>query len=130
MEMHVELKVHANDDPFKDAPGVFENQSEAGTSTRGQMSLYAAAQLSRQHRLWIFSVGIFGKFARLFRWDRAGVVVSGRIDYQANPEVLAEYFGVSAIFHQSNEDTILLSKVLRARRRNFSSMLSTQSTNA
>lgn len=93
MEMHIEMKAKASDDPLTDDPSsVFENQAGHATSTRGQMVLYAGAQLSRQHRRWIFSLGIFGKYARFFRWDRAGVIASDRFDYQANPKVLAKFF--------------------------------------
>jgi Fungal protein kinase len=98
MEMHIEMKAKSTHDPFSDPKpnllGVqknFENSSEAPRSSRGQMILYATAQLARQQRLFIFSLGIFDNFARFFRWDRAGVVVSGRIDYMASPDILAEF---------------------------------------
>lgn len=99
MELHVEMKDSHTDDPFKDGDSeasdestLVENATVDGISSRGQISLYAAAQLSRQHRLWMFSVGIFGRFARLFRWDRAGVIVSAQIDYHKNSQELAEFF--------------------------------------
>ena len=88
--------MRADHDPFLDPKlnrsiADFENPSKSSISTRGQITLYATAQLARQHRLFIFSLAIFGKFARLFRWDRAGVIVSDRIDYTTDPATLAEY---------------------------------------
>ena len=46
-----------------------------------------------QFRTCVFSVGIFGKVARLFHWDRAGAIVSAPIKYSAkgNRE-LAKFF--------------------------------------
>lgn len=54
--------------------------------------------LSQQHvnqfRTWIFSVSIFGKIARLFRYDRSGFQVTDGIDYSAEEgnRLLTEFF--------------------------------------
>jgi len=66
MEMFVEFK-HGN--------------TSDTCSTRGQITLYSARQRAYQFRTSVFTVGIFGKIARLFRWDRTGSKVTVPIDY-------------------------------------------------
>ncbi|GJJ09168.1 hypothetical protein Clacol_003390 [Clathrus columnatus] len=69
-----------SEDPFDDN-GKYEigrNGSRAGRYTLGQITAYAAAQHAAQFRTHIFSILLFPKYARLFRWDRAGVVVTER----------------------------------------------------
>lgn len=98
MEMHIEMKALPTSDPFnkelepiEPEKRLFENDTVESRSVLGQLTLYAASQLARQHRLWIFSLAIFGNFARLFRWDRAGVVISDRFDY-TSLDFLSQYF--------------------------------------
>jgi hypothetical protein len=57
------------------------------------MALYASRMQKHQFRTFVLSVGIFGNIARLFRWDRSGVVVSKPIMYseEGNRE-LSEFF--------------------------------------
>ncbi|GJJ09148.1 hypothetical protein Clacol_003370 [Clathrus columnatus] len=79
------------DDPFDDGEYVtlgedgtsktetyFLREARAGRHTLGQLTAYAAAQHAAQFRTHIFSVLVFPKHARLFRWDRSGVVVTER----------------------------------------------------
>lgn len=46
----------------------------------GQHTLYVTEIIVRQCRVCVFSIALFGSRARLFRWDRAGCVVSAAFD--------------------------------------------------
>lgn len=52
---------------------------------------FAMEVFARQHRLAVFSIGMAGSFARLFRWDRAGCVVTEAFDIRQHPELLLEF---------------------------------------
>ena len=98
MELFVEFKRETASDPFADTDkpgceGQFQKPSDAACATRGRMTLYSTRMQMYQFRTCVFSVGIFGEVARLFRWDRAGVIVSSPIEYSTpgNRE-LAEFF--------------------------------------
>ena len=94
MQMFIELKLSANSDPFCDGSdgGLTEHDTILGNQTRGQSLLYAAGQLAYQHRLFAFSLLIFGNKARFIRWDREGAVVSAVIDYSKRPQIVIEFF--------------------------------------
>jgi hypothetical protein len=82
MEMFVEFKRGDTSDPFH-AKGQksFEKLHETTCTTRGQIVLYSTVLQTYQFRTWVFSIGIFGNVARLFRWDRAGAIVSEPISF-------------------------------------------------
>ena len=80
-ELMVEAKYDDNDDPFEVHPtdkGLFR-EGDRPKQTLGQVTNYATAHLAAQFRTHIFSILYFRKAARLMRWDRAGVIVSERI---------------------------------------------------
>ncbi|GJJ09153.1 hypothetical protein Clacol_003375 [Clathrus columnatus] len=56
----------------------FLRATRAGRHSLGQITACAAAQHAAQFRTHILSVLVFPKHARLFRWDRSGVVVTER----------------------------------------------------
>ncbi|KAI0077404.1 hypothetical protein K474DRAFT_1595971, partial [Panus rudis PR-1116 ss-1] len=56
-----------------------------------QLSTYLCAQFSRQHRMFTFSICIFGRYARFLRIDRSGIVVSEAFNYITNPRILADF---------------------------------------
>ncbi|EIW78346.1 hypothetical protein CONPUDRAFT_83790 [Coniophora puteana RWD-64-598 SS2] len=105
METWMEVTAHEEDDPFDDPPPEltgedlfahlrahpFEREAEQGMLTRGRALAHAVAQLGSQNRNFVFSTVVFGRFARLVRWDRAGAAVSRRFDYTKTPELLAEF---------------------------------------
>lgn len=99
-EMHIEFKAANSQDPFNDPKEgkrrktlKFERDScREARLTRGQMTSYAVAQLGSQFRVFAFSVMIFGNFARLIRWDRAGAIVTEKFSYTENPGLLANFF--------------------------------------
>ena len=94
MELFVEFKRGSTSDPFNmDGKVPFPKAFETTCASRGQMVLYATRLQMYQFRTFVFSVGIFGNVARLFRWDRSGAIVSAPIMYaeEGNRE-LSEFF--------------------------------------
>ncbi|THH29067.1 hypothetical protein EUX98_g5121 [Antrodiella citrinella] len=97
----MELKREASSDPFRvDEPdpndtdpdrSLFKN-TDAAQKTTGQLASYAAAQLARQQRTFMFSLLICGDQVRFIRWDRSGAIVSTSFSYRDNPIHLAEFF--------------------------------------
>ncbi|KAL5499274.1 hypothetical protein ACEPAH_1792 [Sanghuangporus vaninii] len=57
----------------------------------GQCVAYAVEACLRQHRVFYFSVLVIGTRARIFRWDRAGAIVTKAFDYRDHPELLCEF---------------------------------------
>ena len=94
MEMFVKFKRGNTSDPFQsDNRQPFWKLFENTCATRGQIILYSTRQQTYQFRTCTFSVGIFGNVARLFRWDRAGAIVSEPIPYcEEGNHDLAEFF--------------------------------------
>lgn len=41
---------------------------------------------------FVFVVGIYGNTARIFRFDRSGVIISKAFEYVSSPHILAEFF--------------------------------------
>jgi hypothetical protein len=86
MDIFAEFKFDANADPFIDPEGhtpnkEFERDTDAARLLRGQLSSYVAALSGSQFRVHVFTILIFGCFARLMFWDRNGAVVSRAFDY-------------------------------------------------
>lgn len=52
---------------------------------------HAQAQWDRQHRQFFFHLVLVNAGARFIRWDRAGAVVSERIDYAEDPTLLVQF---------------------------------------
>ncbi|KZT19651.1 hypothetical protein NEOLEDRAFT_1141783 [Neolentinus lepideus HHB14362 ss-1] len=73
------------------SPYAFERDTDSGTRTRAQISDYARLMWHYQHRTFFFQVLIMKDFARLLRYDRAGVIVSEAFRYQKTP-YLAQFF--------------------------------------
>ena len=94
MELFAELKHDTQYDPFPDLPNgeMEERDSINGDDTHEQCFLYAANQLDYQHRLFAFSLVVFGKKARFVRWDREGVVISAGVDCSQRQDLLIEFF--------------------------------------
>ncbi|CAL1708974.1 unnamed protein product [Somion occarium] len=97
MEFFVEVKVAKPADPFYDINSkalkeTIEKMKGDSAKTRGQITSYAAALLSRQHRTFAFSITICGQYVRFFRWDRAGCIVSEKFNFLRDSHLLAEFF--------------------------------------
>ena len=111
MEFHIERKPESHD-PFHDPPQdmkrslrekfPFEHNTLDGNHSRGQISSYTASQFNVQSRVSSFSLLFVGKFVRFIRWDRAGAVVTSRIDWRKNPWCLASFLWRFA--HSSDAD--------------------------
>ncbi|KAI0671012.1 hypothetical protein C8Q78DRAFT_1078957 [Trametes maxima] len=46
---------------------------------------------ARQHRLFLFTASISGSFARFYRWDRTGCIVTEAFDVHQYPNILCEF---------------------------------------
>jgi len=77
-----------NDDPHLRE----KNPSEEDKRTLSQISMYARNLLVRNASLFVFVVGIYGHFARIYRFDHAGGIASPSFNYTSNPEVLGEFY--------------------------------------
>ena len=85
MEMFVEFKSSDTSDPFYSEDQLpFEKLFKKTCATRRQIVLYSTRMQAYQFRTCAFSVGIFGNVARLFRWDRAGAIVSEPVPYSSS----------------------------------------------
>ncbi|KAJ2992450.1 hypothetical protein NUW54_g7931 [Trametes sanguinea] len=68
-----------------------EESLEEAEQTYGLHAAYATEIFARQHRLFLFSVSLHGSFARFFRWDRAGCLVSEVFDIRQQPELFTDF---------------------------------------
>ncbi|KAH9917497.1 uncharacterized protein B0H18DRAFT_848887, partial [Fomitopsis serialis] len=67
--------------------------SKVNDETLVQLSKSARNILVAQSRLFVFTVGIYGRLARIFRFDHAGAVCSQAFEYEShNGAVLHEFF--------------------------------------
>ena len=87
-----ECKYAPSSDPFHDEDPIFERGTEKACETLDQITLYATAHMAAQFRTHIFSLLILPKYARLLRWDRAGVVVTKEIPIAGSESALAEFY--------------------------------------
>lgn len=94
MEMFVEFKHGKSADPFATDDNIFPKIFNNTRVIRGQITLYSTRQQAYQFRTSLFNVGIFGKVARLFRWDRTGCQVTEPIEYSTKKgnRQLVEFF--------------------------------------
>ncbi|KAH9849520.1 hypothetical protein C2E23DRAFT_737111 [Lenzites betulinus] len=57
----------------------------------GTHTAFATEVLARQNRTFLFTVSVFGTRARLFRWDRAGCIVTEAFNIRDNPDILLDF---------------------------------------
>jgi len=96
-----ELKPSSAAEPFSDPPEnaspekletyIFENDTDAGALTRGQIATYLTEITARQHRTHAFLVFMTDTNARFLRADRTGIVVSRSFNYRTNSRLLVEF---------------------------------------
>ncbi|KAF4605888.1 hypothetical protein EYR40_004679 [Pleurotus pulmonarius] len=86
------VEVDDASDPSPSARYRFENDTEGGRKTRGQIASYAGVMMAMQFRSHLFSVLICGKYARFIRWDRSCAIVSRRFDYTLYPRILFNFY--------------------------------------
>ena len=70
------------DDPFEDIVVGLEPSSDLRRRNLGQIMTYAELSFEKQHRTHHYTIVFFGRNARIVRWDRAGAIVTPRIDYK------------------------------------------------
>ncbi|KAI0073812.1 hypothetical protein K474DRAFT_1710404 [Panus rudis PR-1116 ss-1] len=97
MEFFVDIHADQNEDPFRHAfassgHSLRSKREETHKEALACLETYLRAQFSRQHRTFTFALCIFGRYARVLRIDRAGVVVTEAINYIQNFRLLAEFF--------------------------------------
>ncbi|KAI9060872.1 hypothetical protein FKP32DRAFT_1594973 [Trametes sanguinea] len=106
-ELFIEVKPDVCLDYFVDPPpaataeeiashNFFAQHEDARTRLRvnrsfGQHIAYATEIFARQHRVCLYSVSMSGSYARLYRWDRSGVIVTRLFDIRDHPELLCEF---------------------------------------
>lgn len=86
------VEVGVESDPSPSAQYPFENDTQGGRMTRGQIASYAGVTMAMQFRSHLFSVLICGKYARFIRWDRSCAIVSRRFDYTLYPRILFNFY--------------------------------------
>lgn len=98
--LHFELKL-GHHDPFCDNPQGPDDEFESATyiETHGHIAAVLNDLFSRSFRTHAFAVFMDGHIARLFRADRAGVLVSKAFDYRTHPEHLVGFL------HRLNDAT-------------------------
>ncbi|KAF7968049.1 hypothetical protein HWV62_32116 [Athelia sp. TMB] len=85
-----EIKSRASDDPITG-----EGECKASKhhySTIAQLAKTGRNLLLGNLSCFVFVIGIYGSFARIFRFDRAGVIISNAFDYGSRAQILAEFF--------------------------------------
>lgn len=91
----IEMKYHPYDNPFADDPSQgFQQTTQMARYTFGQVCAHATAHMASQFRTHVFSVLVFPDGARLFRWDRAGVIVTDKIPFcsPTSARPMSEFF--------------------------------------
>ncbi|KAI0333047.1 hypothetical protein GY45DRAFT_376152 [Cubamyces sp. BRFM 1775] len=94
MELSIECKTEdVQQDPFdeKNPSGSHQPRSDIRKEVLGQIMCYSVLVFDHQRRVHHFTLIIFGKNARLVRWDRSGVVATRAFDYVAKPEMLGRF---------------------------------------
>ncbi|KAF7966676.1 hypothetical protein HWV62_37506 [Athelia sp. TMB] len=85
-----EIRSSAGDDPITG-----EGECKASKnhhSTIAQLAKTGRNLLLGNFSCFVFVIGIYGNFARIFRFDRAGVIISKAFDYGSRAQILAEFF--------------------------------------
>ena len=77
----------------------------------GQHISHTVELFARQHRLFVFTMSMFGSRVRFLRWDRAGCVVSESFDIRAQPELLCDMlwrFAAASADERGHDPTVEL----------------------
>ncbi|KAI0368991.1 hypothetical protein BV20DRAFT_947040 [Pilatotrama ljubarskyi] len=91
IELSIECKTeHVQHDPIEKTTN-FHPRSRTRRQVLGQIMSYAVLVFDNQHRTHHFTLIIFGKNARIVRWDRSGAVFSEAFNYVEKPDMLARF---------------------------------------
>ncbi|KAL4256666.1 Fungal-type protein kinase domain-containing protein [Pleurotus pulmonarius] len=77
---------------FSDRGPLFELEADTAQQARSRLATHAAGFCSRQHRTHLFFVYLYYPYARFLRFDRAGALVSERIDFTLDCTPLIRFF--------------------------------------
>ncbi|EIW54475.1 uncharacterized protein TRAVEDRAFT_131901, partial [Trametes versicolor FP-101664 SS1] len=91
IELSIECKAGDTDDPFDDSMPNGHPFSDKRRAVLGQILSYGVLVFDRQHRTHHFTIIVFGEFARIIRWDRAGAIFSDKFNYRKMPGKLARF---------------------------------------
>ncbi|KAI0629397.1 hypothetical protein C8Q77DRAFT_285190 [Trametes polyzona] len=95
IELMIECKVHdTQDDPFEDdttKAGAPEPLSNQRRDVLGQIMGYVRLIFDYQQRTHVFALVLFGRMARITRWDRSGIIVTKKFNYVQEPAKLARF---------------------------------------
>lgn len=91
VELVVEIKLTHTEAGFHFTGDELLRDSEAGRRSRAQLVQYATKIMHHQHRTHLFMVLITKHSARLFRWDRTGVLMSKPINLLKYPRQLLDF---------------------------------------
>ena len=101
VELSFQFKNHT-DDPFDETfPGNDPADSEHRASNLDQILSHAKLVFDHQHRTHHLTVIIFGRMARIVRWDRAGALITEKFDYKKEPHILGKF-----LFCYSRSDAV------------------------
>ena len=88
----IQVKVKRPGFVFEEDPRILRNLARGGDEARSQHATQAAEIFLRQHRTHVFSLYIYRDRARIFRWDRAGILVTGAFNIAKEPQKLLNFF--------------------------------------
>ncbi|KAF4602929.1 hypothetical protein EYR38_003333 [Pleurotus pulmonarius] len=77
---------------FSDRGPLFELETDTAQQVRDQLATHAAGFCSRQHRTHLFFIYLYYPYARFIRFDRAGALLSERIDLTLDCTPLIRFF--------------------------------------
>jgi hypothetical protein len=72
-------------------PRALRSFSKEGLRARVQHATQVAEIFLRQHRTHVFSLYVYRRFARILRWDRAGIIVTEPINVVTEPQKLLTF---------------------------------------
>ncbi|KAI0629904.1 hypothetical protein C8Q77DRAFT_1201345 [Trametes polyzona] len=106
-ELIIQVTADPSRDPFVDPPADFTAEQRASfdfysrrtdrterkaiEEALGMHMGFVAEAFARQHRHAFYSIYLAGSRARLYRWDRAGCIVTEAFDIRENPERLCDF---------------------------------------
>ncbi|KAF4590681.1 hypothetical protein EYR40_009277 [Pleurotus pulmonarius] len=76
----------------REAP--YETTHTTPTLIRGELANHAAQIFRQQHRTHLYMVYAFHPFVRFIRWDRAGAIVTQRVNYVEDCTPLVRFFSL------------------------------------
>ncbi|KAI1784497.1 hypothetical protein LXA43DRAFT_901490 [Ganoderma leucocontextum] len=92
LELGIECKLQASLDPLDERKDDDEPTGQTRKDVWAQLLSYADLVFQFQKRLFHYIVIFFGRYARIIRFDRSGIVATEKIDYITDGDRLTEFF--------------------------------------